>query len=273
VSRAAVFWCAVYVLAAVAKTTTIHVANDQRIYTDEEFALILRTASEMANTADGPTSRTDGLTLHDMKSAAAQAGFDPALVERAARQLAASTPASLVERLLGGSLQHRQTIPLALTLDDETAAQLLSIVRLSAVPFRSTEPGHGSALGVQWDASGDGDVFSVLARPSAHGTSLSVAVDRRGTLALTGVVSLLAAIAALLAAGTIGDVSTALGIGAAIAGVGGTLATARAFWKSSTKKTREHMSAFLETVSQTLNDHRDQRSPTRLPPEGPDRGG
>ncbi|MCC6243507.1 MAG: hypothetical protein IT353_11750 [Gemmatimonadaceae bacterium] len=239
--------------------------NDQRVYTDEEFALILRSASEMSNSADVPARHAGGLTLHEMKSAAAQAGFDPALVERAARQLLTSANTSPFERLVGGSLQHEQSTHLTLTLDDTTATRLLSIVRLSAVPFRSAEPGHASAMGVQWDAAGDGDVFSVIATPTAHGTSLSVTVDRRGTLALTGVVSLLAVIAALLAAGTLGEVSPLLGVGTGVAGVGGTLTAARAFWASSTKKTRDRIAAFFDTVDRTLSAHDAQRPPARFP--------
>ena len=81
-------------------------SDDQRIYSDEEFALILRKASELASRAEGAASASGGLTLTEMKAAAAQVGLDPALVERAARMLATNTPSSPIDRLIGGPLRH-----------------------------------------------------------------------------------------------------------------------------------------------------------------------
>ena len=52
-------------------------SDDQRVYSDEEFALILRTAAELASRAEQPGFSSNGLTLAEMKSAAAQAGLDP----------------------------------------------------------------------------------------------------------------------------------------------------------------------------------------------------
>ena len=49
--------------------------------TDEEFALILRKAAELAETPSATSRSAGGLTLDEMKAAAAQAGLDPLLVE------------------------------------------------------------------------------------------------------------------------------------------------------------------------------------------------
>src|SRR5689334_1826213 len=103
----------------------------ERVYTDEEFALVLRKAAELARSAEPGTPST-GLTLAEMKSAAAQAGVDPALVERAARMLGANTSTSSIVRLIGGPLRHEHDVRIAMTLDDESAARLLSAVRISA---------------------------------------------------------------------------------------------------------------------------------------------
>lgn len=81
-------------------------ADDPRVYSDEEFALVLRTAAELASRAERPDFSSNGLTLAEMKSAAGQAGLDPALVERAARMLVTRATASPVERLIGGPLRH-----------------------------------------------------------------------------------------------------------------------------------------------------------------------
>ena len=83
--------------------------DDRQVYSDEEFALILSKAAELAEPADPRSHSQGGLTLAEMKAAAAQAGFDPALVERAARLLRANATAapSFMERLIGGRARHR----------------------------------------------------------------------------------------------------------------------------------------------------------------------
>ena len=65
--------------------------NDERHYSDEEFAIILRTASEAP---DGfppalPPEPQDGLTLSEIKAIAAEVGIAPEKVSRAAALLPA----------------------------------------------------------------------------------------------------------------------------------------------------------------------------------------
>ncbi len=52
-------------------------ADDRRVYSDEEFALILRQAAELASRAEPPGPSSAGLTLTEMKAAAAQAVWTP----------------------------------------------------------------------------------------------------------------------------------------------------------------------------------------------------
>lgn len=227
--------------------------DDQRVYSDAEFALILRTAAELASTAEQPGFSSDGLTLAEMTTAAAQAGLDPALVERAARLLVTRTTASPLERLIGGPLRHEHDAHFPLTIDEDNAARLLSAVRINAIHFRSTDPGHSSSLGITWDASGDGgDVLHVVARPDANGASVSVVIDRQGTFVFTGVVSSLAVLSAFIAGIGLNDALPLLAPWVTIAGVGGTLAVARSFWASSTRKARERIGALMDAIGQTV---------------------
>lgn len=53
--------------------------DDHRVYSDEEFALVVRKAAELASRTESPAAASAGLTLADMKSAAAHAGLDPDL--------------------------------------------------------------------------------------------------------------------------------------------------------------------------------------------------
>jgi hypothetical protein len=197
-------------------------ADDQRVYSDEEFARILRAATDMANRAVPPSVAATGLTLADMKSAAAQAGLDPALVERAARQLAVPTSASLFERLIGGPLQHQITAHFDSALDEQRAARLLSAVRINT---------------------------------DAQETAVTAIVDRRGTFVLTGVVSSFALfLAVLFAVFALYPESPTQGIGGLIVGVGGILALARGFWASSTRQVQEKLSGVAEVINETLRD-------------------
>lgn len=227
-------------------------ADGQRVYSDEEFALILHTATELASRAEQPGFSSDGLTLAAMKSAAGQAGFDPALVERAARMLATRASASPLERLIGGPLRHEHDAHFPVKLDEDSAARLLSGVRINAAHFHSSSTGHSSSLGMTWQASGEGDVLSVVARPDEDGTSVSVVIDRRGTVVLTGVVSSLAVVFALLGGiGLYGEMPL-LAPWIPVAGIGATLAGARRFWASSTKKARERIGIFMDAIGQSL---------------------
>jgi hypothetical protein len=226
-------------------------ADERRIYSDEEFALILRKAAELSSRTDQPGFSTEGLTLAEMKSAAAQAGLDPAVVERAARMLPTGATTSTLERLIGGSLRHEHETHFRIRLSEDGAARVLSAVRLDP-DFHSDDPGRSSALGTMWRASGDGNVLSVVARPDGDGTAVSVVIDRRGTFVLTGVLSLAASFGALLVATAVGSAVPELTPWVAVAGMGGVAASARRFWASSSRKAQERIGAIIDTVGQTL---------------------
>lgn len=122
-------------------------ADDRRVYSDEEFALILRKAAELASRVESPAASSAGLTLTEMKSAAAQAGLDPALIERAARMIATTAAASPIERLTGGPVRHNREARFPVTLDEKSAALLLSAVRITGGLAGRQDVGHSSSLG------------------------------------------------------------------------------------------------------------------------------
>jgi len=226
-------------------------ADDGRVYSDEEFALILRKAAELSSRSDQPGFSPEGLTLAEMKSAAAQAGLDPALVEQAARTLAMRTTATPFERLIGGPLRHEHDVHFRVKLDEDRAARVLSAVRLSA-HFHSSNPGHSGALGLMWKASGDGNVLSIVARPDTDGTSVSVVIDRRGTFVLTGLLSAIAVFGALVVATGVASVAPALAPVAGLTGIGCAFAFARRFWSASSRKARERIGSIIDTIGRTL---------------------
>ena len=228
-------------------------ADDRRVYSDEEFTLILRQAAELASRAERPGPSSAGLTLTEMKAAAAQVGFDPALVERAARLLDAKTTASPLERLTGGPLRHDHEARFPVKLDENTAARLLSAVRINAGQAGSSDVGHSSAMGMTWHDGGEMEALRVTARPDEEGTSVSVVLDRRGTLTTVAVVSGISMFFVVLFAGSaLYPEAPALGYAGLIAGVGGALAAARGYWASSTRKVRERISGVMDAIGQAV---------------------
>jgi hypothetical protein len=229
-------------------------ADDQRLYSDEEFALILHKAAELASRAESHAGSSGGLTLSEMKSAASQAGLDPALVEQAARMLAATAPASWLARLTGGQLRHSHEAHFPVELDDNSAALLLSAIRVTASLAGRRDAGHSSSMGVTWHDGGEFESLGITARPAEDGTVVSITLDRLGTL---GVVAMVCGIAMFLAflfsVFALYPESPALGYAGLIAGIGGPLALARSYWASSTRRVRERISVVMESIGRTLS--------------------
>jgi hypothetical protein len=244
-------------------------ADDQRVYSDDEFALILRKAAELASRVESPVASSTGLTLSEMKSAATQAGLDPALIERAARMLAATAPTSPLERLTGGPLRHSDEAHFPIKLDESSAARLLSAIRIRASLAGSRDLGHSSSMGMTWHDGGDLESLKITARPEEDGTAVSVSLDRRGTL---GVVTMFSGLAMFFAVGfsvfALYPEAPAQGVGGLIVGIGGVLAGARGYWASSTKRVRERISVVMDTIAQTLSQPETQGSGLRKVGDG-----
>ena len=80
------------------QTSRLNISEDRRSYTDQEFAVILSKASELAGTSDTADFHQGGHSLAEMKAIAAELGLDPVLIERAARLMPMG---SSVSRWLG----------------------------------------------------------------------------------------------------------------------------------------------------------------------------
>ncbi len=186
-----------------------------------------------------------------MKAAAAEVGIDPALVERAARLLPASSSASPFERLMGGPVHHDGEIHVPATLDEAGAARLLSAVQLSA---GQPGTGHSSAIGMVWHASDEGEPFSVTAQPEEGGTSVVVRLDRRDTMASIQAVAGIGLVGAATAGFVVASqVGLELGAAAAVSGVGGILALGRLYWASSTRRARERIAGMMDAVGRAVS--------------------
>lgn len=230
------------------------ISDDRRIYSDEEFALILRKAAELAEPVAAAQGHSpDGLTLAEMKAAAAQAGIDPALVERAARLFRTNATAapSFMARLMGGGARLGGEGHFPIVLDEAGAARLLSAVRI--VVGRSGD-GHSGPTGMTWRSSDDGgSVLSLTALAHPEGTSVTVDLDRRGTLVVGGALTLAGSFMALIFGATVmGEIAPGLELLGGLAGAGVVLAVARSYWASSSRTAHARLNRILDSLSQFL---------------------
>ena len=142
-----------------------------RRYSDQEVSLILRRAAELQ--ADQPGA-AGGTSLAELEDVAREAGLDPALVRRAAADLAVAAPARAPSRFLGAAtkLHAERVVDGELSMDD---------VEVLVEEVRRTfgDPGLVSTLGrtVTWNPTP-----SVRAgvNTAANGRRLYVTISTRG---------------------------------------------------------------------------------------------
>jgi hypothetical protein len=188
-----------------------------------------------------------------MKAAASEVGIDPALVERAARLLQASSSSTSYERLVGGPALHDGRMRLPVTLDEARAAQLLASIRILA-----EEPGtgHSSPEGVVWHGGNEMETLRITARPVAGGTAVALHVDRTGILTFLhiagGIGSLLMAAGGMVLGDQVGPV---VGVAAGVGGIGGIIALSRAYWTSSTREIRKRVDDLMDAIGEAAVRH------------------
>jgi hypothetical protein len=224
------------------------ISDEPKLYSDEEIALILREATQSAESLAPTPAAASGLSLAQIKAAAAEAGLDPVLVERAAHRLSHRGSESFFERLAGGPLKHRETIQLPIALSEEVSTRLLSAIRAAA-----EVPGKGSAdaSGFAWHAWYKGSPLSVTAHEDSKGTRIQLLVDRTGSMVrrlfYTQFAVLMSVWMFIEELDTLPEFLTSIVLIPI-----GIVAAARAFWKSSTRATQERVAVLANAVRDSL---------------------
>jgi hypothetical protein len=220
--------------------------SNLRLYTDEEVSAILQEAAQSTNTPAGTRTSSTGLSLEQIKEAAAEAGLDPSLVERAALRLTQRSPESLLERAAGGPLRHRETVYLPTRMNKQASTRLLSAIRAAA-----EVPGQGSAdeSGFSWHGWYRGNRLTVTAHEDSQGTRVQVLLDRGASRFQTVFWSTFAIVMPIWAMiESIDSIPEMLTLAAIPIGV---LAAARAYWKSSTRSLRERIALLLDAARES----------------------
>lgn len=229
-------------------------ATNGRRYSEQEVSLILRRAAELQIDASGAAS---GTSLAELEEVAREAGLDPALVRRAASDLATATPATAPSRFYGASrrLHVERVIDGELSSDDLEA--LVGEVRRTF-----GEPGMVSTLGrtVTWSPTP-----SMRYGNGMQGRRLFITLATRGGQTTLRAEEDLAPLSGGLFGGLMGGMgggltvpAAALGIGVfhtpvAIVGLvgalfGGTYALARGIYASVARKRETELRQLVERL-------------------------
>lgn len=188
-----------------------------------------------------------------MKAIAAEAGFDPTLVERAARMLPPAERPPALERLLGGPVRDRVEVDLPGAMNASTAEWLLTVVRAE---LEVQGEGEANAHGMSWASGGEGSQVLVTARPEGEGTRVRVAIDRRQTLLVTTMFSGFATVGAVIAFIAAEESGLPVANPAGLALLGGAVATifgtARAVWASTGRRLREARASLIDVLARAV---------------------
>jgi len=210
--------------------------NDERRYSDREFAVILRTASEAP---DGlapalPPQPQDGLTLSEIKGIAAEVGIDPERVSMAAALLPSGNGSALM-RLIGGEPRHRLEATVPGSVPAAALGRVVDVARRTAGTQGETREVLG---GLEWTGSTATASFGASVTPGEKETTLQAWTNRTESLAgIYGGVGLpsMGVIALILAKLVFGETDAGI-IASLLSGIPPAFLFARTLWKRSTKK-------------------------------------
>jgi hypothetical protein len=222
-------------------------SNDERRFTDEEFALVLRKAMALHDRGGADTGRLpgSGMTMEDMKAVAREVGIDPALIEQAVA-LSPARHVSQRQQLLGGPTRYRMEHSARSLVTREELADVLDLVRREM-----QHPGRVTSEldGVVWETEGELSQFHLGLSPRGEKTEVRLTVHRDGAFILTW---FLPVTGGLVVAGITGAAldpdSAAAGLAIISGGLGGGLALARALWGRSSRIISERASRLMEAV-------------------------
>ena len=231
-------------------------SDSGRRYTDDEFALILRKASELQ--ADDPERTfsagehpSEGLSLSEIQSIAEEAGMDPRLVAKAAAALS-TEGASTAAKILGGPTRYHLEYTRKGEVTQEDLGRIVDVIRREA-----KQQGEAKRVmdSLEWKMMGDVSQIYVNVIPRDGETTVQIVADRSGAGMLTYVFPGIAALVSIGGVGNALDPNTVLGVlGLVGACAGGAFLFARGVWSSSTKSFKKRLARLMEAVSGAVDD-------------------
>lgn len=226
--------------------------SGRRRYSEEEFALILKKASEIQESSrEVPgTHGGRGLSLEEIQTIAREVGIEPEAVSRAAGLLGAHAwdeKKGMAAAIFGGPGTYHLGLEVPGRLAPEEYGRILEVIR------RVMEhQGEASEVmgGLEWKTVGELSAVSVNISPRGESTSIQVVGDRGGAGAVTFVFPVAGSAILMGALGGILAPESATGIVALVGGcLGSGYLFARTLWASSAKKFHRRLTALMETLT------------------------
>jgi hypothetical protein len=227
----------------------------KRRYTEEEFALILRKASEIQESPGEGSGRHpgQGLTLEEIQSIASEAGIDPQAVSRAAGLLGAlewEERKGLAAAIFGGPGSYHLSLEVPGRLPPEEYRRIVELIRETL-----QHQGEASEVlgGIEWKTVGQLSAVNVNISPRGDSTSVQIVGDRGGAGGVTFVFPMAGSAILVGALGAAFQPDTAVGIVALVGGLlSGGFLFARTLWVSSGKKFHRRLTALMDSLSGTI---------------------
>ncbi len=228
---------------------------EERRYSEEELALILARASEI-QASEGSRdvgSGTEGFSLAEIRSIAAEAGIDPEAVTRAASTLGAlggEGRPRLSTLIFGGSGRYHLDVEVPGRLAPGDLSRILEDIRRVAEHQGETSEVLGS---LEWKTVGQVSSINVNISPRGDRTSIQIVGDRSAAGAMTFTFPLLGA--AILTGGLGAELepSSVAGVIALVTGMfGGGFLLARTLWARGSERFRRRLTRLMEALSHSV---------------------
>jgi hypothetical protein len=222
-------------------------ADADRRFSDEEFALILRKASELQDRPATIEGMPGGISLDEIKAIAREVGIDPGAVDRVAAMMPHAESEGAISRLMGGPTKYRLEQTARGTVGEADVARLLDAVRRASGHHGKVEYGP---QGFEWSTVGEVSQIFVTAVPGKDGTYVRVTADRGPASFLTFFFNFLGWMVAAGITGAVVDPESAA-VGAAIfsGGVLGGIAQGRIVWARTTKSVRAKLHRIMKALT------------------------
>lgn len=208
-------------------------SEDKKVYSREDFALILRRAAELASASEVSPKRPADLSLDDMKAIAAEAGLDPALIERAAYVIPSESGGSLLGRMLG---RQRLSASFPSPLTQERTAHVLSVIKADTEWMF----GEATASGLFWGKGG----LSVTMHNEAGVSRAQVTWNPTLALVIAGILGLSSVMLVVVN----GSDTFGTFIGSIVVGSGVALGT----WAAFARRAKKRVGALMDTICRAM---------------------
>jgi len=231
-----------------ADTISMSPSDNERRYSEEEFALVLSLASEVeSGPGERPSPPREGLTLSEIREIAAEVGIDPERVSRAVALLPSGDD-SAGARFLGGTPRHRLEHSIPGLVPAADLSRVIGVARKFVAAQGETREVLG---GLEWTGNTGMASYGASVTPGEGETTLQTWTDRTETMmGIFGGVGLgVGGAVALVLVKTVFGESDAGIVAGLLTGLPTGLVFARALWKRSATKYREGLMRLLEAMS------------------------